>query len=332
MFGALVVKLCKNIVKQKYGFLSASFFQIEDLTLNGEAERVKVTTRHKQGTELKMEQLNIAAVSADKESSMYAHLTLRERENSSRLVLEDYDMVGGSNKNFPKGAVRLEHYTGSGLFIAEQKNNGVDEHQPTVALRLRRWGANAPEKDDVAKFFAETTSTKKSEEKTRIGFAHMQSKSGIFVMDGNESPDKNQMICGIIHHADKIGPDEKCSHMQIEDITVDGGAKQVKMLFHHKLGSELKLDQINETPGDMEIDFHHFKKAGYKVVNAEEDVTLTIYHPSGSEVKFDKDGNIFATSIKSLTAKAAEKATIEAPDIELIGAVKVIGSLDVIPA
>jgi len=183
------------------------------------------------------------------------------------LVLEDYvgadgepshiyDGGAGSLK-FPKGAVSLMNYTGTGLYMSEQAATGEDKHSPCLVLRLRRWDETSPQQDDIAKFFAETLTVNKEEESARVGFAHVATSSACFIQDSNPSPDEHQIINGITHWGREIGPDNEASFLQFEDLLPTGKAEQVMIRLHHKQSSELRFEQLNKEKADMLVSLSH---------------------------------------------------------------------------
>jgi len=283
---------------------------LEDLLADGEAKQVKITLRHLQNSELKLEQLTLPK--NDAYADMLVHLT---HQNDSKLIMTDY--VDKGKITFPKGKVQFTHYTNSGLYINE-KALEQENHTPVVSLDLRSWDKRDDE--PISSFYAQVTSTLKTKESSLTGFSHYAGKSSFYIQDDNEDLVKNKMICGIVHC--------ETSHLLFEDKT-DSNNEQVDITLKHKKDSWLKFLQLDIDPGNMEVDLHHTKDAGLKIVNSDDDTTLTIYHPSGSKIEFDKEGNILAESVKNITAKAAEKATVEAPDIELIGNVKITGNLEI---
>ena len=93
-------------------------------------------------------------------------------------------------------------------------------------------------------------------------------------------------------------------------------------------GARLKLEQRN-IEGDMDIDFHHPKESGLRIVNSGEDTILTIYHPSGAEIKIDEKGNISVFSPQSIKMQSALDITLEAGNVDIFSQVKIVGNLEV---
>jgi hypothetical protein len=182
----------------------------------------------------------------------------------------------------PKGSLTLQHYTKSGLFIWDADIKDKDSHKPYMELRLTPWDEDKPKAEPVAIFFAQDQTTPKTEEAVKMGLVHVDTVTGLKVVDTLNEKDKHQMITSLHHRG------EEESYLTFTDKDDEG--TDVKVELRHKAGDYLQIESNNET--EVLLKLNHHTDMGIKFFNTGGNNLAELYHPSGAAVTILNDGTI----------------------------------------